>query len=34
MAWQDSFDTHIWIFSVGRGVAAFVRTAGGPGAAE
>lgn len=26
MAWQDSLDTHIWIFSVGRGVAAFVRT--------
>jgi hypothetical protein len=26
MAWQDSFDTHIWIFSVGRGNAAFVRT--------
>lgn len=26
MAWQDSFDTHIWIFSVGRGSAAFVRT--------
>ena len=26
MAWQDSFETHLWIFSVGRGVAAFVRT--------
>jgi beta-lactamase superfamily II metal-dependent hydrolase len=26
MAWQDSFSTHIWIFSIGRGSAAFVRT--------
>jgi hypothetical protein len=26
MAWQDSFDTHIWIFSIGRGNAAFLRT--------
>jgi hypothetical protein len=27
MAWQDSLATHIWIFSVGRGNAAFIRTA-------
>jgi len=26
MAWQDSLATHIWIFSVGRGNAAFIRT--------
>jgi hypothetical protein len=26
MAWENSFDTHIWIFSIGRGNAAFVRT--------
>ena len=26
MAWWESFDTQIWIFSVGRGNAAFVRT--------
>jgi beta-lactamase superfamily II metal-dependent hydrolase len=26
MSWQDSFDTHIWIFGIGRGMAAFVRT--------
>jgi hypothetical protein len=26
MAWQDSFDTHVWIFSIGRGNAAFVRS--------
>lgn len=26
MAWQDSLGTHIWIFSVGRGNAAFIRT--------
>lgn len=26
MAWQTSFDTHIWIFAVGRGNAAFIRT--------
>jgi glyoxylase-like metal-dependent hydrolase (beta-lactamase superfamily II) len=26
MAWQDSLETHIWIFSIGRGNAAFVRT--------
>ena len=26
MAWQNSFDTHIWIFSIGRGFAGFVRT--------
>jgi hypothetical protein len=26
VAWQNSLDTHIWIFSVGRGTAAFVRT--------
>jgi len=26
MAWQYSFESHIWIFSVGRGIAAFVRT--------
>lgn len=26
LAWQDSFSTHIWIFSVGRGNAAFIRT--------
>src|SRR5438128_301493 len=26
MAWQDSLETHIWIFSIGRGSAAFVRT--------
>ena len=26
MAWENSLDTHIWIFSVGRGIAAFVRT--------
>ena len=26
MAWQDSLATHLWIFSVGRGNAAFIRT--------
>jgi hypothetical protein len=26
MAWWESFDTQIWIFSVGRGNSAFVRT--------
>jgi hypothetical protein len=26
MAWEDSFDTHIWLFSIGRGNAAFLRT--------
>lgn len=26
MAWENSLETHIWIFSVGRGSAAFVRT--------
>lgn len=26
MAWNDSLATHIWIFSVGRGNAAFIRT--------
>ena len=26
MAWNDSLETHIWIFSIGRGLAAFVRT--------
>jgi beta-lactamase superfamily II metal-dependent hydrolase len=26
MAWDYSFDTHVWIFSVGRGNAAFIRT--------
>jgi len=26
MPWQDSLATHIWIFSVGRGNAAFIRT--------
>lgn len=26
MPWENSYDTHIWIFSVGRGCAAFVRT--------
>jgi hypothetical protein len=27
MAWERSLSTHIWIFSVGRGLAAFVRSA-------
>lgn len=26
MGWADSFSTYVWIFSVGRGIAAFVRT--------
>lgn len=26
MSWERSYDTHIWIFSIGRGMAAFVRT--------
>lgn len=26
MAWENSAETHIWIFSIGRGSAAFVRT--------
>src|SRR5580704_3475937 len=26
MAWQNSLDTFIWIFNVGRGSAAFIRT--------
>lgn len=26
MAWKDSLSSHIWIFSVGRGNAAFIRT--------
>jgi hypothetical protein len=26
MGWADSLSTHVWIFSVGRGIAAFVRT--------
>jgi len=26
MSWEYSFDTHIWIFAVGRGNAAFIRT--------
>ena len=26
MSWSDSLSTHIWIFCIGRGIAAFVRT--------
>src|SRR5215831_18159236 len=26
MPWETSFDTHIWVFSVGRGNTAFIRT--------
>ena len=26
MGWENSLDTHIWIFNVGRGIAIFIRT--------